>query len=115
MQTLEVRLQRVNDGVGTVSDDHQWRQLGSIVNAVLMDARTKAIRRGAISKAPERPLPRSAPSEADGVAKPAPGNGFLASDRPAVSKPIQLELPFGIAPTPHTALAPKAPRSARLM
>ncbi|MFZ1109740.1 MAG: hypothetical protein WAN43_15510 [Rhodomicrobium sp.] len=97
-----------------MSDDHQWRQLGSVVNAVLMDARTKAIRRGALSKTPDSPLPQSA--KRDGGLAPAKlGNGFLAGDGPAVSKPMQLELPFGIAPAPHGELAPRAPRGARLM
>jgi hypothetical protein len=99
-----------------VSDDHQWRQLGSVVNAVLMDARTKAMRRGALSKAPESPLPRrSAKGEAGSLVTAKLGNGFLAADGPAVSQPVQLELPFGIAPAPHAELAPRSPRSARLM
>jgi hypothetical protein len=98
-----------------VSDDHQWRQLGSIVNAVLMDARTKAIRKGALSKAPEPAMQSSDRQNASETARERLGNGFLAGDAQSVAKPIQLELPFGIAPAPQPVLEPRAPRGARLM
>ena len=40
-----------------VSEDNQWRQLGSLVNAVLLDTRSKAVRAGTVSKpAPGRSL-----------------------------------------------------------
>lgn len=98
-----------------MSDDHQWRQLGSVVNAVLMETRTKAMRRGALSKAPERQLARSAIREADGLAPAKLGNGFLAGNAPRVSKPVQLELPFGIATAPHAEQPSRMSRAARLM
>ncbi len=95
-----------------MSDDYQWQQLGSIVNAVLMDTRKKAIRKGArletaSLRAPQRSL--------QNTASPAPGKlgqGFLNPDyrQPA---PAQLELPFGIGSVSQAEN--HAPRNTRLM
>jgi hypothetical protein len=101
-----------------VSEDNQWRQLGSIVNAVLLDTRTKAMRAGAVSRPAPRPFaPRivQAPAHAaNGL-----GNGFAAKKAPAPSAPpapVQLELPFGIAATSNMALGQaRSPRGARSM
>jgi hypothetical protein len=92
----------------TVSEDNQWRQLGSIVNAVLLETRTKAMRQGMISKPVPRPLTPGA-VQPDGV-------GFLRKERPAAPLPVQLELPFGIGTAPQMPFGtPGAPRRARLM
>jgi hypothetical protein len=100
----------------TVSEDHQWRQLGSIVNAVLMDARTKAMRKGSISTPPLRPFPRKPAEFRNAFMEKAAGNGFLSKEAPAKGAPVQLELPFGIASSPRTEFGmPRAPRSARLI
>jgi len=81
-----------------VSEDNQWRQLGSIVNAVLLETRTKAIRRGAVSKPAPAPSFREASRPAGGFAKGHTGNGFLSEPDPQGPAPAQLELPFGIEP-----------------
>jgi hypothetical protein len=100
----------------TVSEDHQWRQLGSIVNAVLMDARTKAIRKGSISTAPLRPFPRKPAEFRKALMEKGAGNGFLSKDAPTTGAPVQLELPFGIASGPRMEFGlPRAPRSSRLV
>jgi hypothetical protein len=99
----------------TVSEDHQWRQLGSIVNAVLMDARTKAIRQGAVSTPPLRTFPRKTASFRTALMENTAGNGFLSKNAPAQVAPAQLELPFGIASGPRAEFGPPhAPRGARL-
>jgi hypothetical protein len=98
-----------------VSEDHQWRQLGSIVNAVLIDAKTKAIRTGAIAKAPQRPPFRAIRQDPSAAAQNGLGNGFLAAEAPPAATPVQLELPFGIAVSSKPALEARAPRSARLV
>lgn len=98
-----------------MSEDHQWRQLGSIVNAVLIDAKTRAIRTGALSKAPERPVSRNIRQNVSGLPQKGLGNGFLAADARTAGKPVQLELPFGIAAAPQTESGPRAPRTARLV
>jgi hypothetical protein len=99
----------------TVSEDYQWRQLGSIVNAVLMDARAKAIRKGTIS-APLRTFPRKTAEFRGALMENAAGNGFLNKDAPAPRAPVQLELPFGIASAPRTEFGvPRGARSTRLM
>jgi hypothetical protein len=99
-----------------VSEDHQWRQLGSIVNAVLIDAKTKAIRTGAIAKAPQRPLFRAVRQGAGASAQKELGNGFLAAEARPAEGPVQLELPFGItANSQQPILEARAPRSARLI
>jgi hypothetical protein len=100
----------------TVSEDHQWRQLGSIVNAVLMDARTKAIRKGAISAPPLGAFPRKTAGSRSAFVDNGAGNGFLSKDAAAPDAPVQLELPFGIVSAPRTEFgAPRASRSARLI
>jgi hypothetical protein len=100
----------------TVSEDHQWRQLGSIVNAVLMDAHTKAIRKGTISATPPRTFTRKTARLRSGFTENGAGNGFLSKGTPAQNAPVQLELPFGIVSAPRTEFGvPRAPRSARLI
>jgi hypothetical protein len=95
----------------TVSEDNQWRQLGSIVNAVLLETRTKAMRQGLIS----RPVPRPLPAEAVRQAGQS-GVGFLRKEAPAEPPAVQLELPFGIGAAPQVPFgALAAPRRARLM
>jgi hypothetical protein len=96
----------------TVSEDNQWRQLGSIVNTVLLETRMKAMRNGSVSKPSPRPLaPRVANASGSQT-----GIGFLRKEAPALPSPVQLELPFGIGAAPQQALGPAcAPRRARLM
>jgi hypothetical protein len=77
-----------------VSEDYQWRQLGSIVNQVLMDTRTKAIRKGMQAKAPPPPILTKTQQRRAMTEK--LGHGFLNPDYQAPT-PAQLELPFGIA------------------
>ena len=100
-----------------VSEDNQWRQLGSIVNAVLLDARTKAMRAGTVSKPAPRPFaPRIAQPAA--LAANGSGNGFLAKKAPAppAAAPVQLELPFGIVTASNASSGhARAPRGVRLM
>jgi len=97
-----------------VSEDHQWRQLGSIVNAVLMDTRAKAIRKGTVS-APLRTFPRKTATIRSALAENRLGNGFLGTDGAATRVPVQLELPFGITSTSRAEFgAPRGPRSIRL-
>jgi len=99
-----------------VSEDHQWRQLGSIVNAVLMDTRAKAIRKGTVSAPPRQAFPRKTAAFRSALMENSAGNGFLGKDALAPRAPVQLELPFGIAPTHQTEFgAPRAPRSVRLV
>ncbi len=78
-----------------MSEDYQWRQLGSIVNQVLMDTRTKAIRKGMQAKAPPRPIVTKTQQRRATTEKKL-GHGFLDPDYQAPT-PAQLELPFGIA------------------
>ena len=96
-----------------MSEDHQWRQLGSIVNKVLMDTRTKAVRQGIQAKVAPRqnpPKPRQRPA---GLMPGKLGHGFLNPDyQPAA--PAQLELPFGIA-APADSGKVRSPKGARLM
>jgi len=100
----------------TVSEDHQWRQLGSIVNAVLMDTRTKAIRKGTIAAPPRRTFPGKTAALRSALLENPAGNGFLGKDTPAPRTPVQLELPFGIGSASRTEFgAPRAARSVRLM
>ncbi|WP_127075217.1 hypothetical protein [Rhodomicrobium lacus] len=82
-----------------MAEEIQWRQLGSIVNTVLLDARAKAVRNGAMSK----PVPRSsmtaAPEAVANLAREESGNGFLCRPaEPATAE--QLELPFGLTDMP---------------
>jgi hypothetical protein len=98
-----------------VSEDNQWRQLGSIVNSVLMEARSKAIRKGTLSQAaPQQTSGRSAQS-AGGFVRERAGNGFLGESLAAI-KPVQLELPFGIAAGLGNEFgSARSPRGVRLM
>jgi hypothetical protein len=95
-----------------MSEDGQWRQLGSIVNAVLGDTRTKAIRNGVISRKMPGSIPEKGQIHTTSSQK-SIGNGFLRAVAPTVATGPQLELPVGIAGT-QVALA-RAPRGARLM
>ncbi len=102
-----------------MSDDYQWRQLGSIVNEVLMDTRTKAIRNGTQAKVSPRGLPGRTQQRLDGGMRPEGGmprklgNGFLNPEyQPAA--PAQLELPFGITATQSDFGKPRSPRGVRL-
>ncbi len=95
-----------------MNEDYQWRQLGSIVNQVLMDARTEAVRKGAQLKSPPRPLsPRTQPMPANSATGKL-GHGFLNPDYQAKT-PAQLELPFGIAA--EETLGKRSAKTARLM
>jgi hypothetical protein len=97
-----------------VSEDDQWRQLGSIVNAVLIDAKTKAIRKGSVSRTPAFSPSQNLQSLEAGLK--SLGHGFLSTKRNETPQPVQLELPFGIeAGRQDKVLAPQAPRTARLM
>jgi hypothetical protein len=98
-----------------LSEEFQWRQLGSVVNTVLLQAKTQAIRNGSFSKtAPQaKPEARSAFSPAEKVPS-SRGHtkraiGFLDDTAPAAPK--QLELPFGIGLS--LAGKPNTRRSAR--
>gem|GEM_PF-3003473 len=104
-----------------MSDEYQWRQLGSAVNAVLLNAKTKAIRSGHIVEAPcPNPPARKtqmapfAQARRDAIC----GLGFLSAEAPASkASPAQLELPFGLE-TQQAAQsfgAARAPRRLRLM
>jgi hypothetical protein len=93
-----------------VSEDYQWRQFGSIVNQVLMDTRTKAIRRGMQAKAPPRPIPAETQQRPALAGK--RGNGFLNPNYQAPA-PAQLELPFGIAA--EAKFDKRSTKAARLM
>lgn len=106
-----------------MSEDNPWRQLGTIVNAVLLDARSKAIRQGAFS-APElrsaarkiaQPASALFSQPAGGVLKTHAGNGFLSEAAPAAEPPVQLELPFGIAAVAEARLVSRPARGTRLM
>ncbi|MGO9174403.1 MAG: hypothetical protein ACLP7P_20910 [Rhodomicrobium sp.] len=99
-----------------MSEDNQWRQLGSIVNAVLLDARTKAIRAGTVSETAAPSFTRKAAHTGGAFSIKKAGNGFLRQDTPAAQAPVQLELPFGIAAVPDAKFGvARAPRGARLM
>lgn len=97
-----------------MSDDGQWRQLGSIVNAVLMDARSKAIRSGTISQtarsSSRKPIQRSEMPAGQRL-----GHGFLSEEAFVASRPVQLELPFGISAPSNVFGSAQAPKTARLM
>ncbi|KAI93885.1 hypothetical protein T281_14060 [Rhodomicrobium udaipurense JA643] len=90
-----------------MADEIQWRQLGSIVNTVLLDARAKAVRNGAMPKPVRRSVPMVAPQSVANLAREESGNGFLR--KPAESMPVeQLELPFDLGD-----IRPATPRIAR--
>jgi hypothetical protein len=95
-----------------VSEDHQWRQLGSIVNKVLMDTRTKAVRCGTQSKASPRPIAGDIQQRPAGLVAGKLGHGFLNPEYKA-NTPAQLELPFGIEA--ETTFDKRPAKSARLM
>ncbi len=97
-----------------MSEDDQWRQLGSIVNAVLIDAKTKAIRKGHVSRTPVFSPSRNSQSLEEGLK--SLGHGFLSAERREMPQPVQLELPFGVEPVrQEKVLAPRALRTARLI
>lgn len=108
-----------------MSDEYQWRQLGSIVNAVLMQTKTQAIRKGSLSRTAPQPSSRvfNVRSLESGVRQrdfePRMTAGRDSAFRAHVGDlPSQLELPFGIQPTvPREAAfaAPRSPRGMRLM
>ena len=101
-----------------MSEQYQWRQLGSIVNSVLLETRTKAIRAGAVTRPAPRPF-------AQRIAQPAAqagsalGTAFAAKQAPepvTSEAPAQLELPFGIAATSNVGFGQaRSPRGARLI
>ena len=111
-----------------MSEEYQWRQLGSAVNAVLMQTKMKAIRKGCLSKATlnvpagNNPVTAALPTPS---ALPQPRNepplrrehratGFLEEQAPATAPHAQLELPFGIDGTTKPK-ASRSPRIGRLM
>lgn len=95
-----------------MSEDHQWRQLGSIVNQVLMDTRTKAVRMGTQSKASPRPIAGKTQQVPAGLVVGKLGHGFLNPEYKA-STPAQLELPFGIEA--EATFDKRSAKGARLM
>ncbi len=95
-----------------MSEDHQWRQLGSIVNQVLMDTRTKAVHRGTQSKASPRPIAGKTQQRSAGLVAAKLGHGFLNPEYKA-NTPAQLELPFGIEA--ETNFDKRSAKGARLM
>ncbi len=75
-----------------MSEDNNWRQLGAVVNAVLVKAKTQAIRKGALC--------HRETATAGVAVKPQPqfkrsrlGHGFLSDAK--AGRQIQLELPLG--------------------
>lgn len=98
-----------------MSEDDQWRQLGSIVNAVLIDAKTKAIRKGSVSRTPAFSPSRNSPHPLEEGLK-SLGHGAVSAEHNKMPQPVQLELPFGIETVRQDkTLAPRAPRMARLI
>jgi hypothetical protein len=90
-----------------VAEEIQWRQLGSIVNAVLLDARAKAVRSGAMPKPVLRSVLTVGSQSVANLAREESGNGLLS--KPSASMPVeQLELPFDLAD-----IRPATPRVAR--
>jgi hypothetical protein len=111
---IGVSIGSVNEWSKDVSDEYQWRQLGSAVNAVLMQVKKKAIRRGCLSKTAltalaEAPLPT-------GLRQPLAHSGTADIGEPQLlAGPERLEerepaLSFGIKQTPKR----KAARSSRI-
>ena len=95
-----------------MSEDHQWRQLGSIVNQVLMDTRTKAVRSGTQSKPAPRAIASKTQQRPAGLVAEKLGHGFLNPEYKATA-PAQLELPFGIEA--ETTFEKRPAKGARLM
>ncbi len=96
-----------------MSEDNQWRQLGSVVNGVLLETRAKAIRAGQMAPAKRPALPARAEQIANRlVAKPM-GHGFLDTCERVTVRPAQLELPLGT--TGLAAPLYRTPRGVRLM
>ena len=101
-----------------MSEQYQWRQLGSLVNSVLLETRTKAIRAGVVAKPAPRPFARR-------IAQPAAqagntlGTAIAAKEAPeltAAEAPAQLELPFGITGAANPGFGQvRSPRGVRLM
>jgi hypothetical protein len=117
---IGVSLGLVNEWSEDVSDEYQWRQLGSAVNAVLMQVKKKAMRSGYLSKAA-----LSVPAE-DGAKPPLlpialhqplnhSGRADIGATR-ILTEPVefrdetQLELSFGVKQSPKR----KAGRSSRI-
>ncbi len=98
-----------------MSEDYQWRQLGSIVNEVLMDTRTKAIRKGTQAKVPPREVIGRTRQGSDRTTPRKLGNGFLNPEYKPPIAPAQLELPFGITAAQPDFDMPPSPRGVRLM
>jgi hypothetical protein len=100
----------------TVNEDSQWRQLGSIVNAVLSDTRAKAVRKGMLSPASREMQASRIARQPMAAQQRSLGLGFLSPEAAPQARAVQLELPFGIgagAQTGHSAA--QAPRGIRLM
>ncbi len=97
-----------------MSEENQWRQLGSLVNSVLSETRAKAIRGGSMAPATRPAFTAKIVQMANVFPTKPMGNGFLRAE--PLAKPVQLELPFGIGAAPQgTVGAPASPRGARLM
>ncbi|MGA7326608.1 MAG: hypothetical protein WBX25_19505 [Rhodomicrobium sp.] len=94
-----------------MSEDNEWRQLGSIVNAVLLEAKTKATERGSFSGTKPYTVSSGRP-ETTVFSQRAAERAFLNNKIPGT----QLELPFGIASAPIVVRQrPGTPRAVRLM
>jgi hypothetical protein len=99
-----------------VSEDNQWRQLGSIVNAVLSDAKTKATRRGALHGVASHLPSRHIIQIGEVLTNEKLGHGFLCPETQAACQPAQLELALGTVSLSQAGFASvRAPRNARLM
>ncbi len=72
-------------------EDNHWRQLGSIVNTVLADAKTQAIRKGALSKQDAAEVRAAVPTDAF-LPSERRGHGFLSAG--AAPQQLQFELTF---------------------
>lgn len=94
-----------------MNDEYGWRQLGTVVNTVLSEARLKAMRTGHISRVTPAQIRANEPKLARAASPNKGPHGFLS----AVEMPKQLELPFGIAPgVTASPLKARAPRGVRL-
>jgi hypothetical protein len=76
-----------------VSEDIQWRQLGTVVNGVLQSARLNAIRTGRIMSPPASAIPGKIALLPRGLAADRARSGPVKNQRQAA---LQLDLPFGI-------------------
>jgi hypothetical protein len=112
------------NGVKDVSDEYGWRQLGSAVNAVLLQVKTKAIRNGSVSNT-QFTLPAEDKATApphNPAASHQPSHHFSLTDinasqflsEPALQKAeLQAEHPFEMKQSPKRK-APRSSRNARL-